>query len=105
MLNETMLSLPGRFQPKIAGNLAATIQFNFAGTEDPFWVVSIADGRCTVAEGMVEEPDATVMMTAADFIGINSGEIPAPEVFWGGRIDIEGNVEAVIGLAPVLSWQ
>jgi hypothetical protein len=43
-------------------------------------------------------------MAAADFIGINSGAIPAPEIFWGGRIDIEGDVEAVIGLAPVMGW-
>ena len=104
MLNQTMLSLPGRFQPKMAGNLQVTIQFNFSGQESSYWVLKIGHGLCTVAAGMVEEPDATVSMSAADFIGINNGDIPAPDVFWGGRIDIEGDVEAVIGLAPVLDW-
>jgi putative sterol carrier protein len=104
MLKETMLSLPGRFRPKLAGNFRATIQFNFSGEEASHWVLTIGDGRCTVAEGMVETPDATVVMAAADFIGINNGDIPAPEIFWGGRIDIEGDVEAVIGLAPVMGW-
>ena len=104
MLDEIMKSLPGRFQPKMAGNLRVIIQFNFTGRESSHWVLTIGDGRCTVAEGLVEEPDATVSMSAADFIGINSGDIPAAEVFWGGRIDIEGDVEAVIGLAPVMAW-
>jgi len=104
MLNETMLSLPGRFQPKIAGNFRTIIQFNLSGEESGHWVLTIGDGRCTVAEGLVEAPDATVEMAAADFIGINSGDIPAPEIFWGGRIDIEGDVEAVIALAPVMGW-
>ena len=99
-----MLSLPGRFQPKMAGKMRATIQFSFSGGESGDWVLTIGDGRCMVAEGLVEHPDATVTMTAADFVGINSGDIPAPEVFWGGRIDIEGDVEAVIGLAPVMNW-
>jgi len=103
-MNEIMLSLPGRFQPKMAGNFRAIIQFNFSGEESSHWVLTIADGRCTVTEGMVEAPDATVSMAAADFIGINSGDIPAPEIFWGGLIDIEGDVEAVIGLAPVMGW-
>jgi putative sterol carrier protein len=104
MLDKIMKSLPGRFQPKLAGNFRATIQFNFSGEESSHWVLTIGGGRCTVAEGLVDEPDATVGMDAADFIGINSGDIPAPELLWGGRIDIEGDVEAVIGLAPVMDW-
>ena len=104
MLRETILSLPGRFQPKMAGNLQTTIQFNFTGTSEQFFVLSIAGGRCTVAEGLIDNPAATVSMSAADFIGLNKGEILAPELFWGGQIEIEGDVDAVIGLAPVMGW-
>jgi predicted lipid carrier protein YhbT len=53
----------------------------------------------------VENPDATVTMAASDFVGINTGEISAPDIFWSGRIHIQGDVEAVIGLAPVMNWQ
>jgi putative sterol carrier protein len=104
MLQETMLTLPARFQPKMAGNFRAVVQFDFSGGETSHWILTIGDGRCKVTEGQVEEPDATVSMAAADFIGINNGEIPAPELFWGGQIDIDGDVEAVIGLAPIMGW-
>jgi putative sterol carrier protein len=104
MLKETMLKLPDRFNPKMAGNLSTVIQFNFTGDQDSYWVLSIGDGMCSVAEGMVEEPQATVTMTEEDFIGINSGEIPAPELFWGGNVEIEGDIDAVIGLAPIMDW-
>lgn len=100
-----MESLPDRFKPLMAGNLRTTIQFNFTGEKTEFWVLTIANGSCSVAEGLVETADATVTMSAVDFIGINSGERPAPEIFWGGAIDIEGNVDAVIGLAPIMDWQ
>ncbi len=104
MLKETMLDLPGRFQPKMAGNFRATIQFYFSGGESSHWVLTIGDGRCTVAEGVAEAADSVVSMAAADFIGINTGDIPASKLFWGGQIDVEGDVETVIGLAPIMGW-
>jgi len=104
MLREIMRNLPDRFQPLMAGNLQAVIQFNLTGEPDTYWVLSIGDGLCSVVEGVVESPQATVTMTAADFIGINSGDIPAPELFWGGNIEIVGDVDVVIGLAPIMDW-
>lgn len=104
MLAEIMRKLPDRFQPLMAGNLRAVVQFNLTGDPDTYWVLSIADGICSVVEGVVEQPQATVTMIAADFIGINSGDIPAPELFWGGNIEIEGDVDVVIGLAPIMDW-
>jgi len=104
-ITDVMRSLPGRFWPKMAGNMKATIQFDFTGTNDRLWVLSIASGACVVRPGLDETADATVMMSAADFVGINTGEINATDVFWSGRIQIEGDAEAVIALAPVMGWQ
>lgn len=100
-----MATLPDRFQPKMAGNLACRVQFNFAGSDRPFWQLVIERGECRVIEGQSIHPDATVRMEAADFIGINTGQVPAPDLFWSGKIQIVGNVDVVIGLAPIFGWQ
>jgi putative sterol carrier protein len=104
-IDDTMKVLPNRFQPKMAGNMQTTIQFHFTGPDGGLWVLTIHGGNCTTQSGHVENPDATVTMAASDFVGINTGEISAPEVFWSGRIHIQGDVEAVIGLAPIMNWQ
>jgi hypothetical protein len=103
-LVEAMEGLPGRFQARMAGNLATTIQFEFSGAESGRWWMRIAEGACTAGPGEVADPVATVRMSAADFVGINDGSIPAPDVFWSGRIDIEGSVEAVLALPAVMGW-
>ena len=66
-----MQSLPGRFRPKVAGNLQTTIQFRFKGEDGGEWFMSIAGGQCEVRRGKSTESDATIIMDAADFIGIN----------------------------------
>ena len=100
-----MMGLPDRFRPHMAGNMRAIIQFELTGSGGGPWTLTIAAGRCQVATGRVKEPDATVTMSADEFAGINTGEIHAPDLFWSGRIGIEGNTEAVIALAPVMGWQ
>ena len=103
-LAQTMESLPGRFRPQMAGNLAATIQFEFTGDDGGRWWLRIAQGQCTVGPGDIADPEATVRMSAADFAGINDGTINAPDVFWSGRIIIDGSVEAVLALPAVMGW-
>jgi hypothetical protein len=103
-LAQAMASLPERFRPQMAGNLAVAIQFDFSGDESGRWWLRIAEGKCTTGQGDVAEPQATVRMRAADFVGINDGTINAPDVFWSGRIDIDGNVEAVLALPAVMGW-
>jgi putative sterol carrier protein len=100
-----MATLPERFRPKMAGNLVCRVQFDFAGSDRPLWELAIERGECRVTEGQSAQPDATVRMEAADFIGINTGDVPAPDLFWSGKIQILGSVEVVVGLAPIFGWQ
>jgi hypothetical protein len=104
-LIEVMESLPDRFQPRTAGNMRVTIQFEFPDAQPRWWILSIDSGQCRVSRSRISEWDAAVTMKAAEFIGINRGTIPAPSLFWSGRIQIEGDVSAVVGLAPVMGWQ
>jgi putative sterol carrier protein len=102
--SEIMQSLPGRFRPKVAGNLKTTIQFRLLGEDGGEWFMSIAEGQCKVGRGKSTGADATVIMDAADFIGINEGTVNAVDTFWGGRITVDGNIEAVLALPPLMDW-
>ncbi len=103
--SEIMNSLPERFQPKMAGNLRVTIQFKLTGEDGGEWFMTISEGVCLVHQGMVQEPDATIIMQASDFVGINKGTVNPIDTFWGGLITIEGSVDAVFALPPVMGWR
>ena len=101
---EVMAALPGRFRPKMAGNMRATIQFDLTGPDGGHWTMIIDRGTCTVHEEATANPDATVSMSAADFVGINTGTVNPAESFWSGRINIEGSVDTVLALPPIMDW-
>lgn len=102
---QIMESLPSRFQRKVAGNMRTTIQFHLTGDDGGHWLVSIAGGECTVREGEIDDAEATVTMDASDFVGINTGSVSAVDTFWSGRIAIEGNIDTVLALPPVMNWK
>jgi putative sterol carrier protein len=104
-LARIMAGLPDRFRPEMAGNLRSTIQLNLTGPEGGQWTMAIAEGRCTVISGPAERPAAVITMDAAEFAGINTGQVSAVEVFWSGRIAVEGEMDAVIALQAIMDWR
>ena len=102
---EIMRSMPERFRPEMAGNMKVTYLFELSGEDGGQWHIRIEGGNCTVDSGPITDPDATVSMVAADFIGINTGAINAASLFWSGQIEVEGDMDSVIALAPVMGWQ
>jgi putative sterol carrier protein len=101
---EIMESLPDRFRPKYAGKLMTTVQFVLKGEDGGRWYISVSDGLCSVQEGEVANPEATIIMDASDMVGINLGTVSAVDTFWSGRITIEGNIDIVLALPPVMNW-
>ena len=65
----------------------------------------ISDGHCTVERGEALSPEAIVSMSAADFVGINEGTVSAVDTFWGGLIEIEGNIDVILALPPIMNWR
>jgi putative sterol carrier protein len=103
--DEIMATLPDRFRPKMAGKMQAIVQFELTGNRGGSWTLTISDGSCSTSAGSAKQPDATVTMSAVDFVGINTGAVYAPDIFWSGQIDIQGDVEVVIALALIFGWQ
>ena len=54
--------------------------------------ILVEDGRFTVTPGSIEEPDLIFIMTAADAVGIFSGEKDAESAFVSGTLKVTGDL-------------
>ena len=88
-----------------AATWGETLGFDLTGDEGGQWTMFIVAGACDVLPGPADEPTAVVTMEAGEFVGINTGEVSAVEVFWSGRIEVEGEIDAVIALQAIMDWR
>jgi putative sterol carrier protein len=103
--DEVMHMLPDRFRSKYAGKMTTSVQFLLEGEDGGQWYMTIANGECKVGQGVHPDPEATVTMDSSDFVGINTGTVSAVDTFWSGRIQIDGSIDVVLALPPVMNWR
>jgi putative sterol carrier protein len=97
-VKEVMETLPLAFQPDKAKGMDATFQFELTGEGGGTWVAKIADGQCTVTEGGIDNPGATIRMEAADYVAIAQGKLDMARAFMGGKIKVKGDMGLVMKL-------
>jgi putative sterol carrier protein len=95
---EVFESLPLAFQPDRAKGMEATFQFELTGEGGGTWVAKIASGQCTVTEGGIDHPSATIGMEAADYVAIAQGKLDMARAFMGGKIRVKGDMGLIMKL-------
>ena len=85
-------AMPSAFRPERATSLKATYQFELTGEGGGDWVLEIANQQCQVKEGIAAEPDATIILAAADYVALVKGELDAVGAFMRGKLKVKGNV-------------
>jgi alkanesulfonate monooxygenase SsuD/methylene tetrahydromethanopterin reductase-like flavin-dependent oxidoreductase (luciferase family) len=65
-----------------------------AAPRDPArWTIRISDGHATAIEGESPDPAVTLRVSIPDFARIAAEEVRPPELFFSGRLSVEGDFE------------
>jgi len=83
--------MPQAFQPDKAAGVKARIQFRLTGEGGGDWVMNIAEGQCTVAEGTTESPNLTLTMAASDYVNLATGKLDGTQAFMMGKLKLSGD--------------
>ena len=83
---------PSVFRADKVRGMEGRVQFGLSGDGGGTFVLTIADGQCSVSEGEIDNPGATFEMTASDFTAMVKGELDPMKAFMGGRIKARGNL-------------
>ena len=58
------------FMPEAAEGVDAVIQYKLTGEQGGDWIITIHEGKCTVAEGIAPNPRMTMTADAQDFADV-----------------------------------
>lgn len=86
------------FKPEAAEGVDAVIQYHLTGDEGGDWIISIQDGKCTVAEGVAENPKMTMTADAADFRDVLLGKANGMQYFMQGKLKLAGDLNLAMKL-------
>ncbi len=81
------------FRPEEAGDFDFTCQFDFTGEGGGRFVMRIAEQRCEVRPGAVQDPDLTIRCDGDVFLAVHRGDASAVRELLLGRIRLEGRKE------------
>ena len=84
-------TMPAAFRPERARRVNAVIQFELSGEGGGSWYITVKDGTCTVAEGVSDAAQGTIMMSASDYVALAAGELGGMKAFLTGRIKTTGD--------------
>jgi putative sterol carrier protein len=97
-LEELMSRMPKAFQPEKAEGVEAVVQYKLTGEEGGDWVITIADGACTVVEGETENPKMTLTAEAQDYKDVVLGKVNAMQAFMSGKLKLAGDLNLAMKL-------
>jgi putative sterol carrier protein len=86
------------FQPEKAMGLDAIIQYHLTGEEGGDWIITIRDDKCTVQEGIAENPKMTLTADAREFRDILLGKMDGMAAFMQGKLKLSGDLNLAMKL-------
>jgi len=92
-LDRTFATMQEHFVPEKAQGLSADVQWVVTdqGEEHPY-LLSIADGKCTVAREKGAAPKVTLTTDLVTFIRLIMGQAQGPALFMQGKLKVAGDL-------------
>jgi len=95
-LDTIMMGLPTAFNPKVAGDLDATIQYTLTGDGGGMYHIHIKDGECTAHRGPAANADFSINSPAEVWIAISKGEVDGPQAYMEGKYQWSGDMRILL---------
>jgi putative sterol carrier protein len=86
------------FRPDVAEGVDAVIQYRLTGEEGGDYIITIKDGKCTVAEGIAENPTMTLTADGRDFGDVLLGKANGMQYFMMGKLKLAGDLNLAMKL-------
>ena len=99
---EIVLALPSRLKAEEAAGQTGVFQFQLEGETGGEFTVNVADGVCTVTEGLSGEPDCVITALATDFEDAEEGRVNRQMAVMMGKIKIS-NLGAMLKFIGMFS--
>ena len=89
--------------PNRTAGMTASYQFHITGDGGGEWYLRIVDGKPEVSKGTLEKADVVQTMTAEDYVALATGKVPGQELFFSGRMKVEGDGFLGMKLGQILA--
>jgi multimeric flavodoxin WrbA/putative sterol carrier protein len=98
---ELISRMPSGFDPEVAKDLKAEIQFVLSGEGGGEMVLSIAGGKCTFREGKTPTPALTIYSSGDLWLRMAKGEISRPKALMEGLYRVEGDMSLLMKMGDL----
>jgi putative sterol carrier protein len=89
-------------EPERTRGLNITFQFDLFGEGGCTWHLEIVDGEPAFRDGPAQSPDLTVIVSLEDYMAMAARKASGRELFFSGRMHLEGNAMLGMVLGQVL---
>lgn len=97
-IREALQLAPTSFRGYTAQGITATLQFKFSGPEPGNWIMRVADGKCTVEEGEIEDASVTVDAPSDVWLKILRRELDGTAAFMSGQFTCAGDITVLVDM-------
>ena len=86
------------FMPEKAAGLEAVIQYHLTGDQAGDYIITIKDDKCSVAEGVAENPVMTMTADGSYFGDVLLGKADGMKGFMEGKLQLAGDLNLAMKL-------
>jgi putative sterol carrier protein len=97
-INELMSRMPRAFKPEAAEGVNTVVQYHLTGEEAGDWIITIQDGKCSVQDGIVDNPKMTLSADSQDYKDVITGKANAMQSFMTGKLKLAGDLTMAMKL-------
>lgn len=86
------------FMPEKAAGLEAIVQYHLTGDEGGDFIIQIKDDKCSVSEGVAEDPVMTMTADGIYFRDVLLGKEDGMKGFMDGKLQLAGDLNLAMKL-------